>query len=298
MSQLPILPPSAPPPSAQSSPQARRKKRKPLNISLIKSAIVLVIGFLTAVGSAVTGLGAQVAFAPMLSWMLGFTAEKALAAALRYAVITSLGVVVSAFVQHQTPSGLLLRGFMLFFGATIGAVLTAKLSPKPQETTKRSLYLSIGMFLTMLVIIQTTRQSWLDSPHFATWNTPLALLALGGVVGMLTQAMGLASGILLFPALYYLGGFSAHYTVLLSLLVVALASLLPSWSYAQKGLVDTSFGNTALVGGLLGGLAGGWILTRVPEKGILYLFAVIAMFLCAKEMSRLSEAKPPQAPPA
>src|SRR5689334_20568563 len=86
---------------AQTPPPTVRRRRKPLNISRIKSVIVFVVGSLTALGGALTGLGAQVAFAPMLTWMLGFNAEKAQATAMRYAAFAAAASVFGAYAANQ-----------------------------------------------------------------------------------------------------------------------------------------------------------------------------------------------------
>ncbi len=67
---------------------------------------------------------------------------------------------------------------------------------------------------------------------------------------------------------------------------MALASALPVWSYAKRGLIDPIYGNWAVIGGMFGGFLGGLLLARIPENGVLYLFAVVAMFLCGRELAR------------
>lgn len=267
-------------------PQTRR--RKPLNIPAIKSVIVFCVALVTAVGSALSGLGAQVAFAPMLTWMLGFAADKALATALRYAMFTAFAAVVGAFVVKVTPPAFVQRGLLLVIAATVGAILAAPLSVKPGMVGQRRLFQSVGVLITLFTIVHTTRLTAWDVPHFAVWNSGLALVGLGFVIGALTQVMGLASGTLLIPALTFLAAFKAKEAVALSLLVVALASALPAWSYARRGLADSTFGNWAVLGGIVGGFAGGLLLAQVSDNFVLIFFAVVAMFLCGRELARMA----------
>ncbi|HZP81993.1 MAG TPA: TSUP family transporter [Chthonomonadaceae bacterium] len=268
------------------SPQTRR--RKPLNLTAIKSGIVFCVALVTAVGSALSGLGAQVAFAPMLTWMLGFAADKALATALRYAAFTAFAAVVGAFVAKVTPTAFVQRGLLLVIAATAGAILAAPFSVKPGMVAQRRLFQSLGVLLTLFTIVHTARLTAWDVPHFAVWNSSLALAGLGFVVGALTQVMGLASGTLLIPALTFLAAFKAKEAVALSLLVVALASALPAWSYARRGLADATYGNWAVLGGIVGGFAGGLLLAKVTDSFVLLFFAVIAMFLCGRELARMA----------
>ncbi|MCX6380913.1 MAG: hypothetical protein NT023_15800 [Armatimonadetes bacterium] len=51
------------------------------------------------------------------------------------------------------------------------------------------------------------------------------------------------------------------------------------------------------LGGCLSGLLGGWLLARYGQnesnKWMLYAFAAVGMFLCARELSLQSESPPP-----
>jgi len=51
-------------------------RNRKLNIPRIKGVVMCVLGFFAAIGSAVTGIGAQVAAAPMINFLLGFTPER------------------------------------------------------------------------------------------------------------------------------------------------------------------------------------------------------------------------------
>jgi uncharacterized membrane protein YfcA len=294
-------------PPASAPPTRRLRRRKPLNLPLIKSLIVMIVGSFTALGSALTGIGAQVAFAPMLTWMLGFNTEKAKATALRYAVFVSLAACVGIAIRGVLTglNAVQIAGYvgaaeLLCLGATIGAVISLPMAPGPTQISRRRLMQSLGVILTLFVVIQASHLSRLtaNSLHYAHWNAWWALLGMGFIVGIFTQATGLAGGVIMVPALYFLGGYNAYETVSLSLLVIAHVSLLPAWSYHKKRLDDTTFGNYAALGGTLGGLLGGLLLMNFQEKFILMFFGVVAMFLSARELYRLSmETLPVEEPP-
>src|SRR5438045_4106408 len=73
----------------------RRRSGRKLNQPLIKSVIVTVSAIFTAIGSAVTGIGAHLAFGPMLTWMFGYGTDKAQGTALRFSIIAALTTVIS-----------------------------------------------------------------------------------------------------------------------------------------------------------------------------------------------------------
>jgi uncharacterized membrane protein YfcA len=272
-------------------PSGTGRGRK-LNIIPIKQGIVLLAGFFTAVGSAVTGLGAQVAFAPMLSWMLGFNVEKAQGTAMRYALFAVGTAIIGLSVAGLRPVSYLLGSLLMFIGATVGAILTAKLAPRPDDVRKRQIFQTLGALLMVAVILQTAQSNLFRPPFLAQWNSPFALLGIGILAGALTQALALPGGMLLVAAVHFLSGFRPQEAVAFSLLVVLLASFLPAWSYARRGLADSTYGFPAAVGGVIGGLLGGLLLPRIPDKWVMYFFAVVAMFLCARELARLALEKP------
>ncbi len=295
------------PPQSDYPPHAR--PRKSLNQGGIKHAVVLTLGALTAMVSALTGLGAQAAFAPMLTWMFGYAADKAQATAMQFGWAAAVAAVAMlAFRSHAQlsstanwlkilPDGYVWKGVILFLGATVGAALAARLAsgPPPARRLQWSHTLTIGLMLAVLA--QATRFSWLDAPHAVLSRSPLDLLLIAVSMGALTQAMGLAGGVLAVPALYYIGGFAAQQAIALSLLVIALASLLPVLGYARRGLVDPVYGRIATVGGLAGGALGGFLLTyfaRTPgtQSVLICLFAAVAMFLSARELARAAGSKP------
>lgn len=267
------------------------KGSRKLNVSGIKKAVVFVAAMLTGVGSGVTGLGAQMAYAPMLTWMLGFRPDKALGTAMRYATIVALAALLGAFSQQTSHLPLLSGGLLLFAGATLGAIFCAKFTPKPEQMGLRQIYLTVGVGLMVWVIIQTSSRNLFTNTSGMGWNSPAALFVLGVISGGLTQALALPGGLLLVPGLHFLSGFKPVEAIVLSLAVVLFASLLPAWSYAKKGLWDETYGFASLLGGMIGGLCGGALMVKIgiaSDKWLIYIFAVISMFLCARELARLA----------
>ena len=302
--------------SPLSAPSMRRK-RKPLDLIRIKSLIVLVAGVFTALGGAFTGLGAQVAFAPMLTWMLGFGAEKAQATALRFAAFASVSAVFGAYASYQLgsrqtmaaqmstefsserfwPWGLMGSGVLLFLGATVGAILTARFTPDVDQLGKKRFFQTLGVAFSLFVIAESRLLVLSGGTHYALWHgfpsiSWLALILLGMAAGGLTQILGLSSGVLMVPALYFAAGFTAVQATSLSLFVIVLASLLPAWSYSKRGLVDTTYSSAAAIGGIFGGLAGGLLIGHLSSLVIMTLFGGITMFLSARELARIASEKP------
>ena len=285
-------------PQQGAGPRLRRRRR--LNIGAIKANVVFVVGLITAMVGGLTGLGTQVAYAPMLSWMLGFNAEKAQATAMRFAAIAAATAVIGALMAGATPPSYVLRGLLLFVGAVIGAVVAAPFAVRLQTPSGRRSTQTLGVGLMLAVIVQCARLGRFDLPYVAQWNTPLLLGLLGVGVGFATQLLSLPSGALLVPALYFLAGFPPVHAVALALLVVALASLLPAISYSRTGLADERYLLPTTLAAAIGGAIGGRLLpmdtTLIRYKVLIMATAAIAMFFCGRELARLANTStaPPQ----
>ncbi len=283
------------------TPPERKKLKKndrKLNRSLIKTVVVTVAGAINALVSTLTGFGAHVSFSPMLTWMLGFNAEKAQASALNYAVFASaIGFFVTAMIQKNM--GMLAgRGSLLFVGATVGAIAFRQFAPKPEDVNRRRLMQTLGLFLAIFVGRQIPLLSKLteSSIHFALYDQWWQLALIGVAVGAITQISGLVSGAVIFPAIWMLTGVTEkgilrgsnpYETVGVCLFVVFLASLLPAWGYYQKGIADRVYANASFAGALIGGVIGGVTLTNLMDKTIATLFTIFSMLLVGRELYRL-----------
>ena len=298
------------PPQTTSRAPRRRKK---LNQPLIKSVIVLAAATVTAVGSAITGLGAHLAFAPMLTWMFGYAPEKAQGTALRYGLIATLAAVAVSLYYQDHAAVHVSRGLLLVIGATIGAVAAAPLSPKPAAIGARRALQAIAILAAIFTVTEATHMSALtrSQSHYAHWDAWWQLVSLGLVVGAITQAARLTGGTLLMPALFFLTAMpdrlsatgvrpiTASEAVTEALIVVFAASLMPAWGYAQRRLADSTYFMPSTLGAIVGGAFGGWLLTRLLERSVLVAFGVVAMFFAAREIARLAaetSAAPPAAP--
>ncbi len=277
----------------------RRRGRRQLNVSAIKSVIVFGVGAITALIGGVTGLGAQVAFAPMLTWMLGFGPEKAQGTAMNFGMWAALAASAGAYVSGATPPGYLLSAVTLVIGAIGGAILMAGVSKKVQGAGWRRTSQGVGIALGMAVVVQVAHTSGLFAarPNLVEWHSPVFLLLMGLGTGAITQILGLTSGALLVPVLYFgtglrtVDGSYAAPAVSLSVLVIALASALPALAYGRRGLVDTLYRTPAVVAGLIGGFCGGILLAHLQGRLVILFSAAVAMFLCARELSRLAFTK-------
>lgn len=274
--------------STEPTQPLRKRKNKKLNVTAIKTTIVFFVGMVYAFGGALTGLAPQTALAPSLRWMFGFAAEKAQGAALRFACYTMFAALIGVSIGHGIEGALLLKsGIAAFVGATLGALIALPLAKTTALRGSRRLLLTAGMALMVWVLNDAVRLGIMH-PHAVAPVGMLLVAGIGLAVGALSQAGGLPAGLLMVSGLYLVGHFSAAQAISTSLLVIVLASLLPAWGYAQRGLVDPDYGGATIAGGILGGIGGGIVLAYAFPKVILILFSLAAMFLCARELYLLT----------
>ena len=271
------------------------RRRKKLNVTAIKTTIVFFVGMATALGSALTGLAPQAALAPSLRWMLGFTDEKAQGTALRFVCFTVFAALVGLGIGHGVNAVFLGYGFAAFVGATVGALVVLPLAVSTGLRNSRRLFLTAGMGITLWVVSDSARLSLYHLHTVAPVGFP-AVLGIGLAVGALTQAGALPGGLLMVAGLYYAGRFGAVQSIAVSLLVILLAALLPAWGYGKRGLVDTDYSGATITGGILGGIGGGIVLAHTDPKAVMLAFGVVAMFLCARELYRLTMHSPDEPP--
>lgn len=273
------------------------RRRKKLNVTAIKTTIVFFVGMATALGSALTGLAPQAALAPSLRWMLGFSQDKAQGTALRFVCFAVLAALGGAALGHGVNRTLIGHGIAAFVGATAGALLVLPLAARTALGGSRRLFLTAGMGIMLWLVSDCARLG----PYHVHTVAPAGLLTvalIGLAVGALTQAGALPGGLLMVAGLYYLGHFGAIQAIATSLLVILLAAVLPAWGYGQRGLVDTDYSGAAITGGVLGGVGGGIVLAYADSRAVLLLFGVTAMFLCARDLYRLTMLSPDEPKPS
>jgi uncharacterized membrane protein YfcA len=226
----------------------------------------------------------------MLVWMLGLSPDKAQGTALCYAVFASAAAVVTRCLVADAPASPWLAGAMLVVGGMVGAIVAAPLAGSAASNVRRKLWLTVGMFVCLATAALTVHSNpWEPVGRLAGWQSPGQVFVLGLAVGALARYTLLPSGILMVPALHFVGGFAPRETMWLSLLAVAVGSLMPARAYATRGYFDAVYGRAAVLGGIAGGALGAWALWswRVGEAAPLFVFAFLGMFTAGREFYKI-----------
>ena len=274
------------------NPQRSGRKRKKLNVTLIKGVFMMALGTFFGFLSALTGISPQIAAVPTIVFLLGFQPAKAQGTALAYSLCTGIGGIAGATAGGIRPDYLV--GFLVAFGAVLGAVLAGKSAAGPRAKLLTRIGQSLAIILSIYVIGEALRHR-IGGPRtlaleFLVANPATGAFVVGVGVGIVSQLLRVTTGVFLVPALVYLAGQHVGDAVTTSLIVVAFASLLPALSYAARQAVDREPGYWMGIGGLLGAMAGGLLLARlgVENQVSLVLFGLGAMILSGWTLSKMA----------
>lgn len=255
-----------------------------LNVPRIKRIVMLLSGIVLGTWSGLSGLSAQAAASPYLTFMLGYATPKASAVAFLFGMWASLCAVASWVAAGAGRPDFALSVSMAA-GATIGAIVAARLS-----LGTRSLAVRLGRTAVTFALLYTVsdgiRGRFGGPANLALWlpEGVLGWLAVGAICGWLARSLTLPTGVFLVPALVYAAAVPPHEAVISSLAIAALAGLLPAVGYLIRMERDEVIGPAFGIGGALGGALGGYSAARltVPQSTWpLVVFGVTAMLLCS-----------------
>jgi uncharacterized membrane protein YfcA len=265
-------------------------KKKHLNVPFIKSAVMFVLGGITGAIGALTGIGMQVSAAPTLGFMLGYSPEKQLGTAIAFALFASAAAAIGAGaggLHIDTTIALIVA-----LGAFVGVIFSARASAKSEFNTARRTAHTMGMALMVYVIGSAARILYGGELSFHhEWISGAAgFFVFGILAGAISSYLQISMAILIVPSLVFFGPLSPSHAVVTSLVVIAVASLLPALSHAAQGRIDRGPGFSMIIGGTLGGLAGGFVLAKWLSTSAISLiaFGLVAMFLSAYTLHRNS----------
>lgn len=233
--------------------------------------------------NALAGVGLQTAAQAYISFMLGYAPGRAGATASVMALVASVAAVLGWFMMG-TEHLRLLPAVLVSVGAITG-VLLASAIPLKSAVVRRS-GKGLVVLLCVFVISEGVRTRFTGLPQLA-WDwlgTSYGHLIVGSVAGLAGQLIGLPVGVFLVPAFSFALGLSPAQAVVSSLLVVALAGVLPVWGVLRAAMADAFIGPTMYVSGAVGSFTGGWLLAtlgRGEATWPLAVFGVTAMILSA-----------------
>ncbi len=114
-------------------------------------------------------------------------------------------------------------------------------------------------------------------------RSTVILVAVGVVVGLLSGLFGIGGGTVIVPALVWLG-FSQRNAAATSMLAIVPTSISGVLSYAYNGNVDWIAAMLLFCGMFVGGQIGSWLLSRLPELVLRWVFVAFLIFVVINQL--------------
>lgn len=112
----------------------------------------------------------------------------------------------------------------------------------------------------------------------------IVLIVVGMLVGVLSGTFGIGGGTVIVPALVWLG-LSQRNAAATSMLAIVPTSISGVISYATGGHVDWLAAALLFCGMFVGGQIGSWLLSRLPELVLRWIFVVFLVFVVINQVS-------------
>lgn len=109
------------------------------------------------------------------------------------------------------------------------------------------------------------------------------LVIVGVAVGLLSGLFGIGGGTVIVPALVWLG-FSQRNAAATSMLAIVPTSISGVLSYAYNGNVDWIAAMLLFCGMFVGGQIGSWLLSRLPELVLRWVFVAFLVFVVINQV--------------
>ncbi len=114
-------------------------------------------------------------------------------------------------------------------------------------------------------------------------RSPAARLGLIGLSGgLLAGLFGVGGGVVMVPLFAGLVGLPQKRASSTSLLAIVPIATAAAWGYARQGNIDFGAGAALLLGGVVGGQLGGWLLPRVPGRALQIAFGVLTILTAVR----------------
>ena len=112
----------------------------------------------------------------------------------------------------------------------------------------------------------------------------IVLIVVGMLVGVLSGTFGIGGGMVIVPALVWLG-LSQRNAAATSTLAIVPTSISGVISYATGGHVDWLAAALLFCGMFIGGQIGSWLLSRLPELVLRWIFVAFLVFVVINQVS-------------
>ena len=251
------------------------------------AVLVFVISVMTAVLSALIGIGGGLILVPTLATIGGLTHYQAAGTALAAMVIFSFVATVK-----NMKNGLVFWKFALaiasgsIFGAYVGARLSFLL-PLPlwkMAFILVAVYVGYGMIFNRkanynrMYLLMNKLPFHIKCTKTERTISLISLFLFGIIVGISSAVLGVGGGFLTTPFFILGMKLDSKSSVATSLLVIFITSLSGSISHIYLSHFSLHFWIITTIGMAIGGYAGAVGLKKIPDRAIRYIFSGTILF--------------------
>lgn len=250
--------------------------------------VLLAVAFGAVIGLTLGALGGggSILAVPALVYGLG----QPVAAAVPMSLLVVGGGAAAGAVPHLRSGKLPWKSALVFgFAGIFGSYLGAKLNHALDERWLMAGFAALMFLAAAAMIFKKTT----DVPAFAAkrcenaWRErPVALVAVGAIVGCLTGVFGVGGGFIIVPAWTLAIGCPARISVGASLMVIAINSAVAFVSHLGFGAIDigitVAFTSAGITGAIVGGLFSERAESERLQRWFAYLVVGVAVFVLAQ----------------
>lgn len=245
--------------------------------------VAVILALLVGVSLGLLGGGGSILTVPILRYVLGMEAHRAVALSLLVVGTTSL----AALIPHARRGRVRWRTALIFGAAGMaGAFLAGRVAHLIPAVV---LLVAFGVMMLVTAVAMLRGRSGVSAPVLR--ELPVAkVLGEGLVVGAVTGLVGAGGGFLVVPALVILGGLPMEVAVGTSLVVIAMKSFAGFAGFLGHTPIDWTLAAWVSGAAVAGSFAGGALADRISPARLRSAFGwfVVAMafFILGQELPR------------
>lgn len=247
-------------------------------IGLILSAgIGLSLGLIGGGGSIIT--------VPVLVYILGVDAHRAVGMSLAIVGATSL---IGAGLHYRLNNVDIRTGMVLGGAGIVGAFFGSRLTYLFSPSVLLLAFAVLMIIISLLMLFGNQHSKPSTEVH---GRSVFKALIAGMIVGLLTGFLGVGGGFLIVPTLTFFGGLSMKRAIGTSLLVITINSVAGLAGHLTRGTFDPQLTSLVVLLATAGTFAGTRLSHRVSPVSLSRVFSIfvltVAMFLVAKNYAAI-----------
>ncbi|WP_128894473.1 sulfite exporter TauE/SafE family protein [Longirhabdus pacifica] len=270
-------------------------------MSITFIALLLMIGYLSAVFGSIVGLGGGIIIIPSLMYLaptlldIEISHPVAVGTSMAVLIVTSLSSTLQFRKQKRVDEKSAISFFVTSgLAAMLGASVTALMNTATFELSFGIFMLFVSLLLIFKNKFNTANIHWKQQKtyidehgqSFTYGHSHAVAMLIGLLVGFLSGLFGVGGGSLFVPAMIILFRYPPHVATATSMFIIFLSAILGTVSHYWQGNIDITLALILAVGAWFGGITGAKITTRMSSKALLWTlrisFLVIAIRLIIK----------------